>query len=207
MSPRPYQLGKRQAQIDDSRRKIIEAARALLAESTSYTAFTVDAVARRADVARATIYYQFQSKSGVLEALCDSLAETGQMSSLAHVFMTDDPDEALRGFISAFARFWGADRLVMRRLRALAQLDPEVRVVIDARDERNRQGLRVLLARMAQRPDVLPALDGEEAIKILHTLTSFETFDSLAGVDRSPADVVPIVVRLVETVLRRSPGD
>src|ERR1035438_103710 len=73
VSPRPYQLGARQVQIDDSRRKVIDAARALLTESTSYTTFTVDAVAKRADVARATIYYQFESKIGLLGAICDAL--------------------------------------------------------------------------------------------------------------------------------------
>ena len=83
MSPRPYQLGKRQDQIDESRQRVINAARALLAEATSYTNFTVDAVAKRADVSRATVYYQFESKTGLLEALCDALAEAGHMSDLA----------------------------------------------------------------------------------------------------------------------------
>ena len=43
MSPRPYQLGKRKEQIDLSRRRVLDAARSLLAEATSYTAFTIDA--------------------------------------------------------------------------------------------------------------------------------------------------------------------
>src|ERR1035438_3933186 len=122
MSPRPYQLGARQVQIDDSRQKVIDAARALLTESTSYTTFTVDAVAKRADVARATIYYQFESKIGLLEAICDALAEEGQMSDLATAFTNPDPIEALCIFVSCFARFWNSDRPVMRRLRSLARL-------------------------------------------------------------------------------------
>ena len=202
MSPRPYQLGRRQAEIDEGRRRMIDAARALLAETTSYTAFTLDAVAKRADVARATVYYQFGSKSGLLEALCDDLAASGQMGDLAQVFTTPDPLEALHGFVAAFARFWAAERIVMRRLRALAHLDPDVGAVIAARDDRNRQGLRVLLGRLAEHPGALtPSRDPEALVSVLHTLTSFETFASLAGPDRTPTEVVPVVVALVDAAL------
>src|SRR5579862_4876437 len=110
MSPRPYQLGKRQDQIDQSRQRVVDAARSLLAEATSYTAFTVESVARRADVARATIYYQFESKTGLLEALCDDLAAAAQMSELADAFTDPDSVEALRTFIACFGRFWAVDR-------------------------------------------------------------------------------------------------
>ena len=147
MSPRPYNLGKRQAQISEGRRQILDAARGLLAEARSYGDFTVDAVARGAGVARATVYYQFGSKPGLLEAVCDDLAEAGGLSDLADAFMESDAKAAWRRFVAAFGRFWDADRPVMRRLRALAQLDPEVAGVIAARDQRRRQGIEVLVRR------------------------------------------------------------
>src|SRR5450755_1962270 len=105
MSPRPYQLGKRQDQIHESRRRVIDAARSLLGEAGSYRAFTVDAVATKADVAKATIYYQFESKTGVLEAVCDALAEAGGMSELAATFTNPDPMAALRLFVETFGGF------------------------------------------------------------------------------------------------------
>lgn len=58
----------------------------------------------------ATVYYQFGSKTGLLEALCDDLAESGGMSELAQVFAEPDPDRALDRFIAAFARFWETGR-------------------------------------------------------------------------------------------------
>jgi AcrR family transcriptional regulator len=206
MSPRPYDLGRRRDQIDENRRRVIQAARALLAESTTYTAFTVDAVAKRADVARATVYYQFGSKTGVLEALCDSLAERGQMTELASIFTEPDPRQALRGFIAAFARFWASDRLVMRRLRALAALDPDVAAVIEARDERNRTGLQILVDRISQQSNATSPIDAATVVQVVHTLTSFETFDSLAGPTQEPTDVVPLVVELAEAALSRRPA-
>jgi hypothetical protein len=63
------------------------------------------------------------------------------MSDLAAAFTNPDPVEALRTYIISFGRFWDADRLVMRRLRALAVLDPEAGTVISARDERRHSGL------------------------------------------------------------------
>src|SRR5205814_1272129 len=86
-------------------------------------------------------------------ALCDSLAAAGGMEQMPLVFQQPDPRAALAAYIRLFARFWEADRPVTRRLRALAQLDPDVGQVIRARDERRRQGVRVLLDRWA-----LPAL-------------------------------------------------
>jgi len=179
MSPRPYQLGKRQDQIDECRLRVIGAARALLAETTSYSRFTVDAVAKKADVARATVYYQFESKTGLLEALCDALADAGQMSELASAFMDPDPVDAISRFVDCFGRFWDVDRLVMRRLRSLAALEPEVGLVVSARDERRRSGLAVLVSRLADQ-DLL-AIEAEQAVRVLYSLTSFETFDALAS--------------------------
>jgi AcrR family transcriptional regulator len=201
MSPRPYDLGRRRSQVDDNRGRVVDAARALLAEATDYTAFTVDAVARRADVARATVYYQFGSKTGVLEALCDALAEAGQMTELGEAFADPDPRQALRRFIAAFGRFWAADRPVMRRLRALAALDRDVNAVIGARDERNRAGLEILVARLAQGAGSSSPANPAEAVRVLHALTSFEVFDSLAGPTREPTDVVPLVIELAEAAL------
>lgn len=197
MSPRPYQLGKRQAQIDEARRRVLDAARALLAGSTRYTGFTVDAVAKQAGVARATVYYQFGSKTGLLEALCDALAEAGGMEQLGAAFGRPEPAAALDAFIGAFAAFWDADRLVMRRLRALAPLDPDVGAVIAARDAMRRRGLQVLMSRLVPPP----AGDTAEVVRTLGVLTSFETFDGLAGEERNAVDVVPTVSALARSAL------
>ena len=201
MSPRPYDLGKRQELIDETRRRVIEAAKALLAETTTFTAFTVEAVAKRADVARATVYYQFGSKTGVLEALCDALAEAAQLTELAGAFAEPDAHQALRRFIATFARFWAQDRLVVRRLRALAHLGPDVAAVIEDRDARHRAGLRALIERLAAEPGMALSRDKEQLVELVHTLTSFEIFDSLAGPTGDPLDVVPTVLELVEEAL------
>jgi AcrR family transcriptional regulator len=204
MSPRPYQLGKRQEQIDQSRRRVVDAARSLLAEANTYGSFTIEAVAKRAGVAKATVYYQFDSKTGLIEAVCDALAADSGMSDLAAAFSDPDPIAGLRTLVGVFARFWSEDRGVMRRLRALAALDSEVEAVIASRDQRRRTALEVIVDRAVDGRE--PARGREQLVRTLWMLTSFETFDTLAGPDRSLAEATDEVIGLVQAALRQHPS-
>src|SRR5213079_2737732 len=123
MSPRPYRLGQRQVAADETRSRILNAAREQLEKEAS---FSLDAVARAAGVARMTVYYQFGSKRGLLEALFDDLAARGGMAGIAAVYHEPAPLVALHTLIAVFARFWATDRLIMRRVRSMAALDPEL---------------------------------------------------------------------------------
>lgn len=201
MSPRPYRLGQRQAATEQTRTRIISAARELLMASDGFASFSIDQVARQADVARMTIYHQFGSKRGLLEALCDSLAASGGMDQLATAFRQRDPLEVLNVYLQVFSRFWDADRLVTRRLRALAALDPDFEQVIRARDERRRQGVRVITERLVKQHVVSPNAPLDEIVDILFTLSSFETFETLAGPARGLQEVAPLVWRLAQAVL------
>jgi len=201
MSPRPYQLGQRKAASDQTRTRILAAARALLMAPDGYSRFSIETVARQADVARMTVYHQFGSKLGLLEGLCDSLASSGGMEQLASAFRQPEPLAALNQYIEIFGRFWEVDRLVMRRLRALAALDPDFEQVIRTRDEWRRKGLRALMQQMVEKqmPSLNESLD--EIVAILFTLTSFETFDTLAGSARSLEEVAPVVQRLARLAI------
>ena len=206
MSPRPYRLGQRQAATEQTRTRILTATRELLMASDGFSGFSIDAVARQADVARMTVYHQFGSKIGLLEALSDSLAAHGGMEQLANAFRRSEPLDALDEYITVFSRFWDSDRLVTRRLRALAALDADFEQVIRARDERRRQGLRVLVQRLVEKHG-RPAPEAvEEVINVLYTLIGFESFDTLAGSTRSIEEVTPIVRRLAHAALGLNEG-
>jgi AcrR family transcriptional regulator len=165
------------------------------------SAFTIDAVAKQAGVARMTIYYQFGSKSGLLESLCDTLAVRGGIEQMREVFCQSDPLPALDKFIAVFGGFWDSDRLVIRRLVSLGALDPELERVLRGREERRRQGASALVGRLTETLG-RPTLESfHDSVAILHTLTSFDTFDRLAGPKRNPASVIPLVQRLVRAAL------
>jgi AcrR family transcriptional regulator len=200
MSPRPYKLGQRQAAIEETRTRVIAAARELLV-SADPARFSIDAVAQHADVSRATVYYQFRSKAGLLEALFDSLGASGGMAGLADAFRNDDPLAALGDYIAVFGRFWGSDRLLHRRLRGLAALDPDLGEALQARQEWRRHGATTLITRLTTELGTPPATRQPDAIGLLFTVTSFETFDTLAGPDQAPETVVPLIQHLARAAL------
>src|SRR5437660_790480 len=167
MSPRPYQLGQRQAATTQTRNRIINAARELLIASDGFSGFSIEMIARRADVARMTVYHQFGSKAGLLEALCDSLAASGGMDQIAAAFRQPEPLDVLNHYILVFSRFWEVDRLVMRRLRALAALDPDFEQVIRARDEWRRRGVRAITQRLAEQHMLALTEPLDETVDIL----------------------------------------
>jgi AcrR family transcriptional regulator len=201
MSPRPYRLGQRQATTEQTRARIIAAARELLVASNGFSGFSIDAVARQADVARMTVYYQFGSKIGLLEALSDSLAAHGGMEQLAAAFSRLDPLDALTEYIAVFSRFWNSDRVVTRRLRALAALDPDFEQVVRGRDEWRRGGLRVIVRRLVEQYGRPAPAAFDEAVDVLYTLIGFECFDTLAGPTRNLEEIAPVVQRLARSAL------
>lgn len=201
MSPRPYRLGERESAIQQTRERIVSAARSLLTTSDGFTGLSIEAVARQANVARMTVYYQFGSRVGLLEAICDTMAANGGLRELANVFRLAEPQEMLAAYIRMFSQFWDSDRLLSRRLRGLATLDPEFELVIRARDERRRRGAEVLVQRLAERTGRPAPNEMQQTIDLLYTLTSFDTFDTLAGSERACVDVEPLVLRLVTLAL------
>jgi AcrR family transcriptional regulator len=200
MGPRRYNTEKRRADVEQTRARVIEATRELISAPDGMAGLSMEAVARQAGVARMTVYYQFGSKVGLLEAVYDDLAQRGLVASLRAVFEAPDALEALDELVAAFGRFWASDRLIIRRLRALAALDP-VFEGARARDERRRDLFRRTVGRITDeygRPE--PASAGQ-LVAVLTALASFETFDAIAGEDRSPDDVVPVVQGLARLAL------
>ena len=201
MSPRPYNLGKRQESAGQTRARIVEAARELLMASDGFSGFTMEAVARQAGVARMTVYYQFESKVGLLEAVSDDLARRGHMERLAEVFSQPAALLALEKFVETFARFWGADRVVTRRLRALAALDTDFEQVVRRRDGWRHNIVQALAGRFATEYGRPPPEQIEQTAAQLYTITSFESFDTLAGPDQTPEEVAPQIMALARMVL------
>jgi AcrR family transcriptional regulator len=201
MSPRPYHMERRRESTDENRQRIINAARELLASAEGSARFSVEEVARRAGVARMTVYYQFSSLGGLLEGLCDSLAIAGGMNHLADAFRSPDPLDAVDRFIAVFMRFWESDRPVLRGLNALAALDPAFAAVLEERSGWRRKGVRVMLERLAKQTGRPKPGEIGDAADLLFMLTSFATYDTLAGPRRSKDQVTALVQGLARKAL------
>ena len=194
---RGYKLGRRQAAVDRTRARILKAARALLGARGS-TEFSIDAVAQRARVTRATVYQRFGSRPKLLQALFDDLAREGGMWDLRKAFALPDPDMALEKFVATFAHFWTVHRAIQRRVIGLGALDTELGRTLVERQEWRRGALNTIVQRFG-----IAKAAHADAVDVLFTLTSFQTFDMLAGAKRTPEDVLPQVLQLARAVLGR----
>jgi AcrR family transcriptional regulator len=204
VSPRAYNLGRRKAAIELTRANIIEATRNLLATCARYTDVSVPAVAREADVSRDTVYRQFGSKSGLLEAVFDEGAARGGLDQIRTAFTQSGALDGIGRLIEVFCGFWASDPIVGRRLRSMAGLDAELGKALAARDERRRDALRVLLRRLQDETDPRPAALSndtlEDSVDLLHALTSFQTYDQLSA-GRQQADVASLLTRSSHVLL------
>jgi AcrR family transcriptional regulator len=193
-------MERRRESTDENRQRILKAARELLA-SEEGTRFSLEEVARRAGVARMTVYYQFDSLAGLLRALLDSLALAGGIDRLGDAFRKSDPLEALDEFVAVFIGFWESDRPVIRGLSALAVLNPEFAAVLDERYSWRRKGVRTLLERWAKQTGGSPLRDMEAIADVIYMLTSFTTYDMLARPGRSREQVAALVQELARLAL------
>jgi AcrR family transcriptional regulator len=196
MSPRPYNMEKRRAVASETRMRILEAARRLLA-TESEADLTMEAIARGADVSRLTLYYQFNSRTGLLEALYDYLASRGNMRRMPEVFLEPDPAAPIEKLVSIFVGFWASDPVALRRLRAMAVLDPEIAEGIQARDARRTHIAGEILKRMVTAGrKKFTEQQLNTAATALSMLTGFATYDALASAGHSQKEIIAIIARL-----------
>ena len=203
--PRPYRMMRRQNLADANRERILAAAR-LLPLAEDFSEFTMEAVARKAGVIRPTVYYQFASKTGLLEELYNHnhVARRGEMNRLADVFQKDnDPVRMLHDFVRVFAEFWASDRDVIRRLPGLGTIDSEIGQGLRARNERRRRGARVIVERYGRWYPPLTPLQEPIAIDTLPMLT--RTFDALAVDGRTLEEIIGIIQKMADRAIGFTP--
>src|SRR5258707_4565350 len=85
----------RTAAAADKRHRVIDAAARVLREDASISSFSLDGVAKAAGVTRLTVYNQFGSRRGLLEAVFDEIARKGGLHQIAEAMATAGPRPAL----------------------------------------------------------------------------------------------------------------
>src|SRR5919197_6557848 len=106
MKKRAYVSSVRSAAAAEKRDRVIEAAAKSLREDASIARFSLDTVAKAAGVTRLTVYNQFGSRRGLLEATFDDIARQGGLFELAEAMAMADARAALDRVIDIFCAFW-----------------------------------------------------------------------------------------------------
>jgi AcrR family transcriptional regulator len=196
---RGYRSAKRDSAADKTRARIILAANRQLRSAKGLQSLSLESVAAQAGVTRLTVYNQFGSRRGLLEAVFDDVAYRGGLYRLPEALAEKDPGVALRRLVAIFCEFWYFNRRMLGRIIGAGVADPRLERAMRERNERRRKLITVIVKRL-EAADRVPPEVFDEVVDVLFVLTSHAVFSGLADKDRS----VEAVCRLVQDLAIRA---
>lgn len=177
MSARAYRTGQRKRSTD-TRARITAAVHGLLAEGAFHEA-TVEEIAERAGVSRATVYQHFGSRVELIDGVCDILNAHPALVEIREVIGLPDAKEALMKMLASCVRLWSDERRVMAELYGVAAIDPGAKAFVE-RQRRDRRSESDRLVQSLQRTGVLrQGVARARGLTTLLLLTSFGTYSEL----------------------------
>jgi AcrR family transcriptional regulator len=204
MAPRRYGSGRGSATSARTTERVLDAAADLVAEDAFHTA-TMDDLARRAGVARATVFSRFGSKLGVLEALSQRCAGGPEMRAVREAQRVADPVAAVEALLVAGCDLWEKEGYIMVQLKAIVVLEPDASAIIDAQRDDQRNGMEALARGLHRAGRLRKGWTVPRAAAALHVMTSVETFMLLRRDHRlSLAQAKQTVLELSRTVISES---
>jgi AcrR family transcriptional regulator len=178
---RPYHSPARQRQAEQTRARILAAARDLF-RSAGYAATTLDAIASSAQVSAKTVEAAFGSKRGVLAALVDPLASAGPPRELVEqIRAARDPRHRLRLVAELTRRAYEASVPEFELMRGAAAVAPEVAAVARQVESRRHANQTRLAGYLEQQGLLRDGLDADEATDIIWALTGYDLYRALIG--------------------------
>jgi AcrR family transcriptional regulator len=176
---RKYEQTLRAESAEATRRRILDALEERLREAPTEPV-TMEEIARRAGVARTTVYLAFDSRSGLFDALATDLWNRAGLPDLTEAVAHPDALEHLRGGLRAGVEIYAALRDVAVALFSMSALDPDsVGGAIERLEARRWGGMEHLAGRLAQQNRLRADVTVEEAADVLWMLASFGAFDAL----------------------------
>ncbi|HVV57784.1 MAG TPA: TetR/AcrR family transcriptional regulator [Gaiellaceae bacterium] len=197
MSTRPYRARGRSDRSKQTRERIRQAVRQLLAEGSFHTA-AVEEVAVRAGVSRATLYQHFRSRLELVDAICETFDENPALLRLRESVSLPDADEALAATLALTVRFWSSEDGVLRELYGVAAVDPAARALVD-RQRADRRGEFERLVDNLRRSGRLRA--AERALALLMVMSSYETYRELREAGLSDRRVTALLQQSARELL------
>jgi AcrR family transcriptional regulator len=181
----------------------VTAVRELLQEGAFHEA-TVEQVAVRAGVSRATLYQHFGSRLGLVDAICETFDANPELVAVRETVRDPDIGAALDRSIAHTVGFWASEESVLEPLYGAAAIDPAARDLVARQRADRRAEFRHLLERLEEAGRLRRGVSAAEALGVLLVLTSFETFRELrrlAGLEER--DVTATLQRSARALLAR----
>src|SRR5262249_17737103 len=140
---------------------------------------TVEEVAERAGVARATLYQHFGSRLGLVDAICETIGRSDELRTLKGSVDLADPVATVDALIANSIRFWSAHERRLAPLYDVAGVDEAAARLVERQRNDRRREIQGIVKRLHSRRQLRKALGERTAVAILLVLTSFETFREL----------------------------
>lgn len=168
-------LRQRQAQL--TAETILAAAKFLFLEQ-GYTNTTIEAIARRAEVAASTVYAVFGSKRGLLRAIRSAWHEGSRIREVTYGEAGNArPEERLELLARATRQQWETGAEVVAIYNGAATADPEAAAELDEALKGRRKGMENFAHSLDGH--LRPGLDTAQAAAILQAFCLVEVFDEL----------------------------
>jgi AcrR family transcriptional regulator len=185
---RVYRTRRRSKRSEETRERIMAAVRELLAEGAFHEA-TVDEVAERAGIARATLYQHFRSRLDLVDAICDTFDANPALLSIRELVEHPDSEVALGETIANTIRFWSSEDAILAQLYGVVAIDPAARDLVDRQRADRRGEMQRLIRNLQAAAGLRAGLSIRNALALIMVLTSYESFRELREAGLSEREV------------------
>lgn len=175
---RAYRTRHRKQRPQQTRERITTAVRELLAEGAFHES-TVEEVADRAGISRATLYQHFASRLELVDAICDTFDANPALLALRKSVQLPDADAALAETIANAVGFWSSEDPILSQLYGVAAIDPAAQDLVDRQRVDRRGEMQRLAKRLRTAGRLRPGLTEAQAVAHLMILTSYGTYGEL----------------------------
>jgi AcrR family transcriptional regulator len=176
---RTYHSRVRQRQADETRRRILAAARSLF-ERHGYAMTTVEAIAELADVSPKTIAAVFGSKHALLAQVINPEAFSLRFQQLLEELrVTTDPSRRLSLVAQITRQAYEPLASSLELLRTAGAVAPDLADLARQVEARRRQNQARLIASLHEAGALRHDLEAEEATDVLWALTSYDLYRML----------------------------
>jgi AcrR family transcriptional regulator len=203
VSYRPYRARLRTDRTQATREQIKTAVRELLAEG-SFHASTVEEVADRAGIARATLYPHFRSRLELVDAICETFDENPALRKLRDTVELTDADTALAETLALTVRFWSTEDPILRQLYGVAAIDPAAKDLVDRQRADRRNEYKRLVHNLHRADRLRTGLTQQRALNLLLVLSSYDTYRELRQAGLSDRQATTLLQQTARELLLRS---
>ena len=204
MAMRGYRSLGRTARALETRRRIRAAVYELLAEGAFHTA-TVEEVAERAGVSRATLYQHFRSRVELVDSMCDAFDENPALLHLREIVDGPATAEALAEALADTVRFWSSEDAVLAQLYGVAAVDLAARALVTRQRDDRRQEYGRLVANLERRGLLRRGVGHARALSLLLVLSSYEAYRELRAAGLSDAKTTATLQDAARDLLLATP--